>query len=525
MRSVLGWDIGGVNTKAALVVDGSVQQVLTRPFELQRTPDQLSRLLADLAAALSSDPTAHAVTMTAELSQMFRTKREGVSFVLDAVERAFPSGSIAVYTTAGTFVSPVEARDRPLDVAAANWMATASMVARHHPDALLIDIGTTTADVIPIVGGRVAAVGRTDPERLTSGELVYSGAVRTPIEAIVRSVPLPAGETGVSAEGFALTGDVHVWLGDLDGGDYDAATPDGRPSSREFAGDRLARIVCGDREMLEDAAITAIARTVVEAQTDQIVRAIARVRSRHVGLDVAIVTGVGAFIAERAARRAGLEVVPLASRLGASWSRSAPAAAVALRLHEWLRAPLTVIKLGGSLLAEPPIWRNALATIASLAASQRLVIVPGGGPFADKVRWIDAQIGLGDDAAHWMAIAAMDQHAEMVAGLPGFVRVVDQAGMEAAHARGDTPVIAPSQWLRLADPLPHSWDVTSDSIAAWIAGAVRAARLVLVKPEGAAGGDLLDPYFNRALPPGLVHSTTTANALAHELTTSEPSRR
>jgi (4-(4-[2-(gamma-L-glutamylamino)ethyl]phenoxymethyl)furan-2-yl)methanamine synthase len=530
MRSVIGWDIGGVNTKAALVVEGIVRRVLTRPFELQRAPERLVALLVDMAAALSGDVSPrdtprHAVTMTAELSQMFRTKRDGVRFVLDAVEHAFPSGSIHVYTTSGTLVSPRDARQRPLDVAAANWVATASMVARDHPDSLLIDIGTTTTDVIPIVGGRVAAAGRTDPGRLTSGELVYSGAVRTPVEAIVREVPLTDGLAAVSAEGFALVGDAHVWLGDLDPADYDA-TPDGRLSSREFAAERLARVVCADREMLDEAAITRIARAVAEAQAEQIGRAIDCVRSHHHRLDTAVVTGLGAFIADRAARRAGLKVVPLASQLGVPGARSAPATAVALLLHEHFCAPagLTVIKLGGSLLADPAVWRATIATIVDAAASQRLMVVPGGGPFADKVRWMDARIGLGDDAAHWMAIAAMDQHAEMIAAIPGFVRVIDQAGIHAAHARGDTPVMAPLQWLRLVDPLPHSWDVTSDSIAAWIADAVQAARLVLVKPEGATG-DLLDPYFNRALPPNLAYSVTTASELGLALTAPEPSRR
>ncbi len=276
--------------------------------------------------------------------------------------------------------------------------------------------------------------------------------------------------------------------------------------------------------MLDDAAITQIARAVAEEQAEQIGRAIDRVRARHPGLDTAVVTGLGVFIAERAAHRSGLHVVPLASQLGASGARSAPAAAVALLLDEYLRAPVTVIKLGGSLLADPAVWRNTIATIAALSASQRLVVVPGGGPFADKVRWIDAQIGLGDDAAHWMAIAAMDQHAEMIAAVRGFVRVVDQSGLLAAHARGETPVIAPLQWLRQADPLPHSWDVTSDSIAAWIAGTVKATQLVLVKPEGATGDDLLDPYFSRALPPNLAYSVTTASALERELTAHEPSR-
>jgi (4-(4-[2-(gamma-L-glutamylamino)ethyl]phenoxymethyl)furan-2-yl)methanamine synthase len=524
MRRVIGWDIGGVNTKAALVVEGTLQQVVTRPFELQRDPARLLTLLVDMAAALTGDAVAHAVTMTAELSQLFRTKREGVDFVLDAVERAFPGAPVCVYTTDGSFVSVATARARPLAVAAANWFATGSVVARHHPDALLIDIGTTTADLIPIVGGRIVASGLTDPQRLASHELVYSGAVRTPVEAIVREVPLGNGVALVSAEGFALVGDAHVWLGSLDPGDYDAATPDGRPSTREFGGERLARVVCADREMLDDSAIGRIAHAVARHQVEQIASAIAHVRSRHPSLDTAIITGLGAFIAERAARHAGLQVAPLSSHLGSAGARSAPASAVALLLGEAIGS-LTVLKLGGSLLGNPGQWRAAIATIASLAASQRLVIVPGGGPFADKVRWIDAEIGLGDDAAHWMAIAAMDQHAEMIAATPGVVRVTDFAGVLAVLARGEVPVIAPLQWVRAADPLPHSWNVTSDSIAAWLAGTLHAARLVLIKSDGASGVAVVDPYFGQALPLHLPYSITTATGLERELTMSEPSPR
>ena len=111
MPSVIGWDIGGVNTKAALVVDGSAQAVVTRPFEVQKSPDALPQLLVDIARTLApGTPRAHAVTMTAELSQMFLTKRDGVRFVLDAVERAFAGEQVQVYTTDGTFVNPDTAR-------------------------------------------------------------------------------------------------------------------------------------------------------------------------------------------------------------------------------------------------------------------------------------------------------------------------------------------------------------------------------------------------------------------------------
>ncbi len=116
--------------------------------------------------------------MTAELSQMFRTKRDGVAFVLDALQAAFPTSEIRVFAVDGRFLPPAEARSAPLAVAAANWSATAHLVALDHPNALLIDTGTTTTDIIPISGGLVVSRGRTDPERLASGELVYTGALR-----------------------------------------------------------------------------------------------------------------------------------------------------------------------------------------------------------------------------------------------------------------------------------------------------------------------------------------------------------
>ena len=247
-NSVIGWDIGGVNTKVARVSGGTVLAARSHPYEIQRDPLALTPLLRSLASAVGATADdRHALTMTAELSQLFRTKREGVAFVLDAVTKAFPSSELRVFTVDGRFLSATDARNEPLAVAASNWAATASIVAFDHPDAILIDIGTTTTDVIPIVRGRVAAVGTTDPARLASCELVYTGALRTPVEAITSRVPLGDSFAGVSAESFALIGDVHVWRGDLTPEDYSVTAPDGRPASREFAGERIARIVCADR--------------------------------------------------------------------------------------------------------------------------------------------------------------------------------------------------------------------------------------------------------------------------------------
>jgi (4-(4-[2-(gamma-L-glutamylamino)ethyl]phenoxymethyl)furan-2-yl)methanamine synthase len=339
--SIIGWDIGGVNIKAARLRHGHAAPVLRSAsvaYEVQRDPGILAPMLRAAAEEVGYDPgDVHGVTMTAELSQAFRTKREGVGFVLDAMEAAFPDSHQYTYAVDGQFVGPLEARRQPLMVGASNWSATAHWVARTIPTCVLIDIGTTSTDLIPIIDGRVVAAGHTDPERLLTGELVYSGALRTPAEAVLKRVPLWGGEAGVSADGFALIGDAHVWRNELSSHDYTCRAPDGRPATRVFAAERLARMVCADREMLDDSAIDGIAGALAEAQVGTIVQAIQRTLARWPVISLAVVTGLGDFIAENAARTAGLQPMHLNQMLGDA-SRMAPAAAVAWLLSEWLES-------------------------------------------------------------------------------------------------------------------------------------------------------------------------------------------
>jgi aspartokinase-like uncharacterized kinase len=341
---------------------------------------------------------------------------------------------------------------------------------------------------------------------------------------------------GVSTEGFALAGDVHLWRGDLAPEDYTCATPDGRPPTRTFAGERLARVVCADRELLDEAEVSSIADALAAAQVARITAAIERVLAVQPSVGTAVVTGLGAFLGHAAAQAAGLRVVPLAARLGEAAARCAPAASVALLLERALlstrnvfekceRAPGAcdpsirrppgveiVVKLGGGLLAHAEHFAAALVEIAAAARQRRLLVVPGGGPFADAVRAVDRRLRLSDDAAHWMAVLAMDQHAQLVAArLSGGLLVTEAEEIGAAAHSGFVPVLAPSRWLREADPLPHGWDVTSDSIAAWVAGAVGARRLVLIKPPRAVGGTLVDGHFSRALPAHVTPVIVTAD--------------
>ena len=318
-------DIGGANTKAARL-EGTSLRTVSRPFEVWRDRQALSAVLRDVTAEVGSAD-AVAVTMTAELSDAFRTKREGVTFVLDAVEDALGDRPLSVLTTAGDLVSMTAARARPLDVAAANWVATALAVADAHPDALLIDVGSTTADVVPIEAGRVAASGYDDLERLRAGELVYTGVLRTNLAAIAPRVPVRGGWCPVASEYFAISADVHLVLGQLAPEAYVCPTPDGRPATVAFARERIARLVCADVEQLDETDIDAIAAYLAGEQLRQIAEA-----ARRVGLPLpprapVVAAGSGAFLGREVAARLGRTVA--AARFGGELG---PAAALAALL-------------------------------------------------------------------------------------------------------------------------------------------------------------------------------------------------
>lgn len=164
---------------------------------------------------------------------------------------------------------------------------------------------------------------------------------------------------------------------------------------------------------------------------------------------------------------------------------------------------MIVIKVGGSLAAIDGALRLVGAAISTRAFTEQLVVIPGGGPFADSVRDFSTRHPLSPTAAHWMAILGMDQYAFALAEQIPRARVVDdQAGIQLAWREEWIPVLAPSRWLRAADELPHRWEVTSDSLAAYLAMLLGADRLVLVKAKS-GGTELVDNYFSRALPSGM----------------------
>jgi probable H4MPT-linked C1 transfer pathway protein len=333
----LGLDIGGAYLKAADVSGYAAAQ----PFAIWRAPRELpQQLRALLAAAPRFDGLA--ATMTAELADCFPTKAEGVHAVVDALIAAARERKLLVYTTTGEFVSPEMALARPLTVAASNWHALAAFAARlvGSRPAVLIDIGSTTSDLIPLVSGRPAAVGLTDPERLQSGELVYTGVERTPVAAIVSQLPWRGGPCPVASELFATAGDAHVLLGHLPEESDNLDTADGRPRTSAAAHARLARMICADATMFSAADARAAAIAIRDAQLSALAAALTQVLGRMPAPpETIILSGHGEFLARALMesfpwRGRPPQVLSLNEELGELRSRCAPAYALAVLAEE-----------------------------------------------------------------------------------------------------------------------------------------------------------------------------------------------
>ena len=175
--------------------------------------------------------------------------------------------------------------------------------------------------------------------------------------------------------------------------------------------------------------------------------------------------------------------------------------------------PVNVIKIGGGLISIPGALDRVCQEVSTAAARHSMIVVPGGGPFADTVRAFDRSFQLSPAAAHRMALLAMDQYGHaLVDRMPGAVLVDEPGSLLDCLAAGSVAVLAPSRWLRSADVLPRSWEVTSDSIAAFVAGAVDAARLILIKPASNLDQPV-DSYFRSTLPHGMPWSLVACDRL------------
>lgn len=340
MHDFIGWDIGGVHLKAARLSfrEGRLADLRTamRYFEMWRTADRLPAALRDMSRDLGSPDASHALAMTAELADCFPSKPKGVLAIVEAAREALGREPLRLWSSHATFASAQEAARDPQAFAASNWLATAEVAARCAGDGLLIDIGSTTTDIVPLVSGRPRPRSRDDTGRLTSGELVYTGVLRTPPAAISSEVPLRGTWCRLSAELFATMADVYLTLERLSSKQVTVPTADNGPATLEGARTRLARLVCADPSGIELDQLRQMALHLESAQIQQIERATRQVLSwaTFACEPVLIGTGVGRFIVPNLAARMGLPSRDLSEIIPLSDPQLAPATCVALLLAE-----------------------------------------------------------------------------------------------------------------------------------------------------------------------------------------------
>jgi probable H4MPT-linked C1 transfer pathway protein len=303
--SVIGWDLGGANFKLARIEGRRAVQVTLIPCPLRQEPGKFDAALAE-AFPLCPPGAVHAVTMTGELSDVFTDRARGVAYLVEMM-RNITDGEAIFYGGRAGFLNDAGAVEHMIDVASANWHASASLVARLLPEALLIDAGTTTTDLVPIKGGAVAAKGYSDGERLAEGELVYTGVVRTPVMAVARTAPFRGRMQGVAAERFATMADVWRLLGALPASADPYPTPDLAGKSTQESASRLVRMLGRDATPSELLAYVDVARHFAERQLAEIeAAACALVTREGLAADAPVVgAGCGRFVARTIAERLG----------------------------------------------------------------------------------------------------------------------------------------------------------------------------------------------------------------------------
>ena len=301
---MIGIDVGGANLK---VVDSDGVHIHYCPM-WEDAP--LKTLLAGYRSSGEEDA---AVVMSGELADCFESKMEGIGFIVDSVQEIFPE-AIFYGTDARFHSEPVPG------LAAANWLASADLLRGYWPDSVLVDMGSTTTDIIPL-NDFSSLLGLTDLARLQKGYLVYCGLLRTTVPALIRHVSLGGIPTPVSSEYFACSGDVHLALGHITPAEYTCDPPDGKSRDIEGVYWRLARVVCADLSEIGIEGIMAIARTFWEAQRSLITGTVEEVIEKS-GARKIITAGVGSRLLAGA-----LGGTDISGRLG-SFSDALPAFAV-----------------------------------------------------------------------------------------------------------------------------------------------------------------------------------------------------
>ncbi|MFX0058589.1 MAG: hydantoinase/oxoprolinase family protein [Candidatus Hodarchaeota archaeon] len=282
MKTILGLDIGGANTKAALMnfqngeIIDSFSYIEYYPFwekSLNGIPNMLSRVLSKItkkARVKIKDINYFSIAITAELSDAFKTKKEGILIILNALSQVLDQEKLRFISNNGDFLAYEEAKKNFASISGANWVSTSIFLSNFISKCILIDAGSTTIDIIPILNSLPVAKGKNDIERLMNHELIYTGGLRATIPSISHFVPYKGSFIRISFEKFALVSDIHRILYNISEDEYINDTADNRSKSIDDCYARLARIICMDIDTISKDDLNSIAKYIYQKQLELI---------------------------------------------------------------------------------------------------------------------------------------------------------------------------------------------------------------------------------------------------------------
>ena len=337
---VAGFDIGGANTDLA-VIDFEGEEMKNIEVDFAYLPmwsnnDDLSCVLVELIENICPvyEIDAVGISMTAELVDAYDTKKDGVLDVVRKCEETF-SCPIA-YVGIDGMMSKEEIYETPLKAAAANWIATAQIATLISDNCIFIDTGSTTTDIIPIKDGKECAIGKSDFDRSATGELVYTGTLRTNLASFLDKVEINGKEYRIASELFAQTADIYTVLDLISADDYVCDTFDGEGKSKIDCAKRIARVVCADLDMLSDGDIIEMSKFIHQKQIEQIADGLKQV-SETQNLDLVITTGLGKDILDKpAAESLNLNVKSMGDILTDEECVVAPAVGTAVMMNRFI---------------------------------------------------------------------------------------------------------------------------------------------------------------------------------------------
>lgn len=291
----LGWDLGGAHVKAVLLdANGTALQAVQSACPLWRGMEYLQQSVEGILGDLRGPVERHAVTMTGELADIFKSRDEGVRRLSGYMADRLGAEKVMIYAGSQGLIPSADVALHCPDIASANWLASANFLATVAGDGLLMDVGSTTTDLMLLHQGTVMTTASSDAERMRRGELIYTGAIRTPVMSVVQHVPFDGERQGVAAEHFATMADVYRLTGDLADSHDMAETADGAGKSPEDSARRLARMVGRDLADAEMQQWRQLAFSIKSSQLRALQEAAERALSRGYLDEKAPLLGAGA---------------------------------------------------------------------------------------------------------------------------------------------------------------------------------------------------------------------------------------